>query len=69
MDQAEYKKIRKEKNFIFLYYKKEGGVVEEASFLGLLYMWFAQMGIQPQHGIAQITHFLDEKFGGVKSNA
>ena len=69
MDRAEYNKIRREKNFLFLYYKKEGGVVEEGSFLGLLYMWLAQMGVQPQHGIAQITNFLDEKFGQVKSNA
>ena len=69
MEQERYKQIRKDKNFLFLYYKEEGGTLDAQSFPGLLSIWIVRMGINPQHGIAQITHFLDEKFGQVKSNA
>lgn len=65
MTKKEYRSIRGEKDFLFRYYKKEGGVVQsEQQFSMFLNMWLMQVvGIHPKNSIPTIVDFLDKKFG------
>ena len=62
MTTERFKEIRGKHNFLFLYYKEEGGVVPENQFSAILSAWVMRMGIMPMHGLAQITNWLDEKY-------
>lgn len=66
MTEERFKEIRKEKDFLFQYYKEEGGTCPKASFDGALAAWIMTMGIHPTQGLAQIVTYLDGKF--VKPN-
>jgi hypothetical protein len=65
MTKSEYKAIRGERDFLFRFYKKMGGVIpNDQQFSMFLNLWLLNtVGIHPQKGIPQIVKFLDNKFG------
>lgn len=67
MNKEKYRDLRKNSNFVFLYYLERGGYIkDEPTFQGLLKQWFIGFGENWRSGILRITKHLDEKYQYVK---
>lgn len=62
MTEKEYKLIRKNKGFLYLYFKEETkSVIPEVAFWQTLGFWLSTIGINEQQGVQTIAKYLDKK--------
>jgi len=63
MDNKQYRKIRKQNNFLFAYYNSKGGLIrKEKVFLEMFHQWCSLiLGVPPQIKEVLIKKELDKK--------
>lgn len=71
MTESRYKEIRKDNDFLFLYFKEESNSDASRQIFDISFnTWLAMIvGVDPNVGIRKIFTFLDKKFGYSKDNA
>jgi hypothetical protein len=65
MTKDRYNQIRRDREFLFIYFNEISKVqVSHAHFHNLLGAWLVMsVGVEPSIGIGKIVDFLDKKFG------